>query len=298
MLKDNNTDFPNKLKIHDGSLTGLVLKGISQIMLQENVWTGLLFLSGVFFGSSLMGIAMLFATISGTITAHFLKFNSSDIKKGLYGFSPALTGVAIMLFLKPTAIVWGLVVVGGILSAVLQHVFIKNKITAFTLPFVLTVWLVLFLASNYFPALLQMSDASTVVSQSDFNFAIRGYGQVIFQDKLLSGILFFIAVFINSPIAALYGLAGGILSGILSQYFSVSMESIANGLFSFNAVLCAITFGGNKVSDGIWVLTSVLLSLAISLLFVQLGLPQLTFPFVVASFIVVLIKVKTTHKIV
>lgn len=55
--------------------TTQVLKGIGQIMLQENALTGLLFLIGITCGSIEMGLGALLATVSGTATAILLKYN-------------------------------------------------------------------------------------------------------------------------------------------------------------------------------------------------------------------------------
>lgn len=85
-----------------------------------------------------------------------------------------------------------------------------------------------------------MPSLATVPVNADLTFAIRGFGQVIFQGSVLSGVLFFVAVFISSPLAALYGLAGSILAAILSLHFSVPVVDLHIGLFSYNAVLCAI----------------------------------------------------------
>lgn len=82
------------------SVLSTLLKGIGQIMLQENSLTGLLFLIGIFYGSIIMGLALL-AAICGTVTAYLLKYDKTEITQGLYGFSAALVGVAAMLFLKP-----------------------------------------------------------------------------------------------------------------------------------------------------------------------------------------------------
>ncbi|HPB58408.1 MAG TPA: urea transporter, partial [Bacteroidales bacterium] len=91
---------------HNGALTqiksgiNVILKGLGQIMLQENSITGLLFLIGIFYGSPLMGLAALLAVICGTSTAYLLKYDKKEIHQGLYGFSAALVGVATLLFLK------------------------------------------------------------------------------------------------------------------------------------------------------------------------------------------------------
>lgn len=103
------------------SLVNILLKGIGQIMLQENSLTGFLFLIGIFYGSWTMGVAALLATICGTATAILLKYDQTEINKGLYGFSAALVGVATLLFLKPLFISWIILIIGSALATVIQH---------------------------------------------------------------------------------------------------------------------------------------------------------------------------------
>ncbi|MGI5847355.1 MAG: urea transporter [Candidatus Cryptobacteroides sp.] len=81
-------------------------------------------------------------------------------------------------------------------------------------------------------------------------------------------------------------------SAILAFYLSVPIGDINLGLYGFNAVLCAIVFAGPKVKDGLWVLISVLLALAVSLLMLRIGIPKLTFPFVLATWTTLLLKNK------
>lgn len=268
----------------------LTLKGLGQIMLQENAWTGLLLLAGIFFGSALMGLGALVAVICGTATARLFKFDRDYTQMGLYGFSAALVGVALLLFFKPVFLVWVFLVLGSILAATMQHFFIKRNLPVFTLPFVLVTWLCLLFFKYYSPDVLM---APPVVASSEyryFSFALRGYGQVIFQENLVSGLLFFLAVFLSSPTAALYGLAAAVLAGVLSPLFEIPPDFVGSGLFSFNAVLCAIAFSGTEKKDGAWVLLAVLLSVVISFAMLYYDLPQLTFPFVAASFVTSLMK--------
>ncbi len=271
--------------------TGIIpstLKGISQIMLQENILTGLFFLAGIFYGSVNMGFAALLAALVGTLTAIVFRFNKANIQSGLYGFSAALTGVALMLFFKPVPLIWGCIVLGSILASVLQHFFILKNIPVYTFPFVLVTWILLFTGSTFHPEYVLSS--SDVSEYELYYFAIRGYGQVIFQSSIISGLLFFIGVLISSPIAAFYGLFASVLSGGLALIFYTDSPEVAMGLLSFNAVLCAIVFAGKTITDGILVFLSVLIALAVSILFLKYQLPQLTFPFVAASCTLTLVK--------
>lgn len=276
------------------SFVKILLKGIGQIMLQENPITGFLFLIGIFYGSFTMGFAAILATICGTTTALLLKYDKTEINQGLYGFSAALVGVAATLFLKPIFMCWLIIIFGSLIATIIQHFFIQRKIPVFTLPFVLVTWAILYFSNNY--AVNILAEPSTIIISSTeyFTFAFKGFGQVIFQNSLFAGILFFIAVGINSPISAMYGLAGAILSAAIAYLFSAPINDISMGLFSYNAVLCAIVFVGNKVKDSIWALVSVVLSLFISLFMLKFNIILLTFPFVLATCITLLIKIKTT----
>lgn len=267
-----------------------VLTGFGQIMLQNNALTGLLFLIGIAYGSINMALAALLATASATLFAKLLKLDEQNLNDGLYGFSAALVGVALLLFFKVHWLVWVAVVSGGIIAALIQHLFINLKIPVFTLPFILVIWLTLFLGGQFTPELLAPSSPIEMASNEYFAFSLLGFGQVIFQGSLVAGAIFFIAVFINSPIAALYALAASTASGIIALLLGVDTASVAFGLLSFNAVLTAIVFAGSTKIDGIWVLITVLLTLAISMAMLANGLVQLTFPFVAASMIGVFAK--------
>nr|WP_068887332.1 urea transporter [Pedobacter panaciterrae] len=265
-------------------------KGVGQIMLQENALTGLLFLAGIFYGSILMGIGAVLAVLTGTLTAKVLSYDKKETQQGLYGFSAALVGVALILFFKPVMITWVAIVVGSALATIIQHWCIVKKIPVFTLPFVLVTWAIIYLFHHIYPvAASELLSAETHIT-NDFTFALRGFGEVIFQGSAISGIIFFIAVFINSPIAALYGITGAILAATLSALCSVPIDAIEMGLFSYNAVLCAIVFAGDKPKDGIWAAISIILSVIIAFQMNKLNLIQLTFPFVAATCITLFFK--------
>jgi urea transporter len=167
-MKQHCTTHLNNCKT--ASFISTILKGVGQIMLQDNIITGLLFLIGIFYGSYIMGLAALLATICGTATAYLFKYSKAEIEQGLYGFSAALVGVAVMLFLKPVFWAWLLVVLGSVVAAMLQHFAIKRKFPAYTFPFVFVTWVIL-LICNYFgndilavstPAIAQACDSLTI----------------------------------------------------------------------------------------------------------------------------------------
>ncbi|KMQ62030.1 urea transporter [Chryseobacterium sp. BLS98] len=274
-----------------------VLKGIGQIMLQENRWTGLLFLIGIFIGSWQGGVAVLLSTMAGTFTAMKLKYDSSEINAGLYGFSAALVGVALSFVFQTTVLIWVLIILGGALAAVIQHFFIQKKIPVFTLPFIIITWVCVFVLHHFtqIPPSEMISAAAAPTDYDDFLTCTNAFGEVIFQGGILSGIIFFVAVFISSPVAALYGFASAIIGSYISHMNGEPIEEIRMGLFGFNAVLSAIVFSGFKKKDGLWVLVAVVITVVIDDFLVDHNTLNefggvLTFPFVAGTWITLLIQ--------
>ena len=275
----------------------ILFKSISQIMLQENRWTGFLFLISLFIGSWKYCLAALSAGFIGNITATILKYDFRDISKGLYGFSPALFGVALIFFFKPTIIIWGLVVVGSILTCMLQHFFIKRNFPAYTFPFIVVTWLFVFMLRS-FPEIIESNLIYKTSSVSEFDMiamGFRSFGQVVFQEGLIPGILCFIAVFINSKSAALYTLAAVIVTGYIAYLIGQPLNIVYSGYYGFNVVLSAIVFSGPRKIDFLWVAIATILTFLITLFFTQTLILNsfggiLTFPFVIGTWFTYVIK--------
>ena len=265
-------------------------KGLGQIMLQNNGWTGLLFLIGICCGSLTMGLAATIAVITGTVTAMVLKYDKEEIGMGLYGFSAALVGVALIVFFQPGIVIWISICIGSALATIVQHFFIAKKIPAFTFPFILVTWLFMFVF-HCFPGIVQPPLSSAgFQSENYLTLLSNGFGQVIFQDNIWSGLFFIAGVLVSRPIAAIYAMVSIVLSAVLAYQLKEPANDIYLGLLSYNAVLCAITFAGKKPRDFFMGLSAVILSVLIMVQMRYYNLPALTFPFVLASWIVLIIK--------
>src|SRR5690554_1703500 len=279
-----------------------VLKGISQILLQENHWTGLLFLLGMLIGHWSYAAAALLATVVGTLFARIIKLDPLLIKKGIYGYNPALVGVTLTFLFDKTPIVWALVVgVGGILTVLIHHYFILKKITVFTFPYIIVAWVSYFFINQFEllePSTIQRMavDASTI-RYGDYFASIGGFGEVIFQENIVASLIIFLGVYISTPIAALYGLIASLLATLLSQVFGQSTELVYVGLFGFNAILTAIVFSGTEKENGFWVLIGAIITILINIFLVHYNLLKyvggtFTFPFVAGTWVTLWLKSK------
>lgn len=274
-----------------------LLKGLGQIMLQENRWTGLLFLAGLCLGHWPFAVAALVAASVGTLMGRLLRPDTAELDAGLYGFSPALVGVVLLVFFGNAPLTWALVVAGGAAAATIQHVFILRKIPGYTFPFVVVAWALIFILRQYgqFAPTAWGAPLAALPDQGWTAAMANGFGQVIFQGGVLPGILFFLGVLIASPLAALFAAIASIGGAILCLALGLPADLVHLGLFGFNAVLTAIALAGPAPIDRFWALTGVVLTLAIHLLLLSWCILEpvggvLTFPFVAGTWVTLAIR--------
>jgi urea transporter len=275
-----------------------VLRGGGQVFLQENRWTGLLFLMGLTIGNWRYGLAALLASVVGTAFACLLRYDKKEIEAGLYGFSATLVGIVLLFLFEPTALIWGLVILGAVLACLLQHFFIRIALPAFTFPFILMAWGFIFCLSYLYghaSSSLLFSDDDTSISFPFLLWGTKGYGQVMFQSNIYSGIFFLAGVAVHSRIAAIYGLVGAFIASFLAMCAGQDMASINDGIFGFNAVLSAIVFAGGGVKAALWAFTAVIFTLLIQIILLETVILTmvggvLTFTFVAGTWVTLLLQ--------
>jgi len=128
------------------------------------------------------------------------------------------------------------------------------------------------------------------LGDDEFLNSLQSYGQIIFQGSVLTGFLFLLGVYLNDPLAGVYGVVGSIIAILVAHILKLDNFSIFQGLLGFNAILCAIVFSGAKRRDGLAVALSCSLSVLIYIAMLDLGIPPYTFPFVLATWIVLLVQ--------
>lgn len=262
-----------------------ILRGIGQVMFQNNSYSGILFLIGIFYHSWLLGVAAVLGTIASTLSAKLLNYSNSEIEDGLYGFNGTLTGIAIFCFFEPNLITLVGLIVASFLSTWLMHV-MKRILPPFTAPFVLVTWLVLsiFIFALNFPLL---SSASSV--QETFKLVQatgKSFGQVMFQNNAITGMFFFLGILINHKRMAFYALYAAILGSLFGWLLQVDFANINAGLMGYNAILCAIALTGKRIQDFFWITLAVVASTILNIVLGMTGIITLTAPFVLVTWVI------------
>lgn len=309
-----------------------LLRGTGQVMFQNNPVTGLLFLVGIFFNAITtdalpLGWGALIGLASSTLAAVVLGANPELVRNGLFGFNGILVGIGLALFLQFDGLLIVYIVIGGVVTTVvmmaLSNLLSQWDMPALTAPFVLTALLLLSAAyvSDYLrlgpliqPALpnpaatvstglqLEPTSVSGPASVDVVNVLqgfFRGVGQVMFQDNLITGIIFLVAILVNSRISAVFAALGSAM-GLLTSLVLLGGGGFANyhGLYGFNSVLTGIALGGiffvltwkSTLYALVGALVTAIVTASISAALAPIGMPALTAPFVLTTWLFLLPK--------
>lgn len=268
----------------------ILLRGISQVFLLNNVITGILFLTGVLYNSWLMGVVTVTGTLIGTITALFLKYRRDEINRGLYGYNSTLVALAIIYFFgfNVSSIIAG--VVGSFLSTLITNFMIQRRLSPYTAPFIATTWVIMAIVLQFHIIPLNMTQSCDVQKLEIIPAISTGIGQVMFQENVVTGILFFAGLLAGSWISALYALLGTVLGVVIAFTCSFPINMTNLGIYGFSAVLCGIAFSDKKWTSLIFATVSITLAVFITYGMMCVNIITLTAPFVVSTWLILLSK--------
>lgn len=267
----------------------VILRGVGQVMFQNNSYSGALFLVGIFYNSWLLGLAALIGTLTSTFAALLLNYSKKDIQNGLYGFNGALTGIAAWYFFEPSANSLLALVLGALLSTLVMH-YLKKIIPPFTAPFVLVTWLLIYTLVFVFQLPLNSSSSPSLFTVNLFVATSHSFGQVMFQENIITGLFFLLAITINNRLMAVYALYAAVLASLTAWLLAMPNTEINAGLMGYNAILCAIALASNHRRDLLWMTIAIILSTGLNIVLAKTGIITLTAPFVLSTWIVLSIK--------
>lgn len=292
-----------------------VLNGSGQVMFQQNVWTGLLFLAGIFWGSyechtPQVAWGAVVGLIASTVAGYLTEPDKTAGKEGLWGFNGILVGCAFPTFLDNTWLMWAAMIFCAMLSTWvrtgLNNVMAPSKVNSLTFPFVMLTWIFL-LASRIMDGIAPASLSEPELTEH-FNFVLdtsfgslvvywlKGISQVFLIDSWVTGIFFLAALAVNSRWAALWAAIGSALSLAMALMFKADASDITAGLFGFSPVLTAIAIGctfnkpniKSAVCTIVAIIATVFVQAGMDMFFQPFGLPTLTGPFCVTTWLFLL----------
>lgn len=288
------------------------LRGVGQVMFQDNVWSGLLFLIGIMWGAyeeglGLVGWGMIVGTIVSTLTGYVLQLPDQNGANGLWGFNGCLVGCAFPTFMGHTAWMWiGLILCSALSTWVrsgLDNVMDKWNVSSLTFPFVLSTYFFL-LASRLFANMPAENMGSPELPVGDGGvldlgfwslvvYWLKGIAQIFLINSWVTGIFFLAGLLVSNRRAFAWAAIGSALSLLVVILWKGPAHDIENGLYGFSAVLTAIalgaTFCNNSWKTWIWTILGIIVTVfvqgAMNAFFSPMGLPTLTGPFCVTTWL-------------
>ncbi|TWX71159.1 urea transporter [Colwellia sp. C1TZA3] len=282
------------MKLTINQIPKAIFRSFSQIMLQKSSLTGLLFCLGIAINSLSMLLAALLAVVISIITATLCRYNAALIKQGVYGFNAALVGTAVGFFLPLSLLSLILIVIGAWLATVVSHIMLIHsaKMPIFTAPFIISTWCILLVLELL--GIETVTEPFSTYDIADFYTVFRGLGQVMFQSYWLSGLIFFVALLVNSYKLAIWAVIGSGVGMLIARALGYSEGTLLIGGYGFNAALVAIALAQRYQTKHYLIFLGILLSVLFSQLLTLLAIPALTAPFVMVSWMIVVIRSKIT----
>ena len=304
---------------HSSSLLRVILRGAGQVMFQNNAWTGLLFIVGIFWGAChagtyAVGWGALLGLVVSTLTGYILGFPARDGEQGLWGFNGILVGCAFPTFVGNTTWMWVALILFSMMSTFVRagfnNIMAKWKVNSFTFPFVFSTWI--FLAAARAMHALPPDYMSHPSLPADFAsglslhftdlilYWLRGIAQVFLIDSWITGIIFLLALLVSSRWAALWAAIGSAFALLISILLGTSGHDVSQGLYSYSAVLTAIALATVFYKPGflsaLWALfgiaMTVFIQAAMNIFLEPYGMAALTGPFCVTTWLFLLPLVK------
>lgn len=287
------------------TLLSASLKGFSQVLLVENKISGCLILLGISLHSPLLGFMAFCSAVVGNVTAKYCGGDEVLIRQGIYSFNSILAGVAVMLFLHDT-IRWSIALVAAAAAAILLSslgkMFAKWDIPLLTFPFVIVTWIGLLLTYQI-PA-VHINPNFVTSSPAQWNIPyegkptlwiglIKGIGEVFIIDSFWAGCFILIALFFAGWKFGVFAIIGALASWLTAYLIGVDLQSLDLGLYNYNAVLTIIAVSiifdektRRLPQTGILAaMLTVPVTAGLETLLNPLGLPALTFPFIICTWL-------------
>lgn len=286
------------------------LRGVGQVMFQPSALSGALFLAGILVGSLGFGgeghIAVFMGALAALVLASECSFlaRAKGTDEGLWGFNAVLVGCAAYTFLSSSLPVW-LCVCAALLTLPLKAVFDKmlsfTGISSLTFPFIASTWLLLVAAGlcSVEPYASESIREPAVLSVTTLAEGwLKGLSEVFLIDSWITGLLFLTGLLIESRQAAIWAALGSAIGMATAFAIGCPTDEITLGLWGFSPALTAIAVGvvfRPVDSRRLWLFLTILATIAtvilqklIMLLLASSGLPVLTLPFCVATWLTII----------
>ena len=245
-----------------------ILKSYTQIFFSEKIFFSFIILIVTFF-DFFAGLCGLIAVVTANTAAFLLGFDRFKTSKGFYGFNSLLVGLGLGINFQEGLLVVFVVIASSLLSffisVALENIIGKYYLPYMSIPFLLTVWIVM-IATRQFNNLalsergvfmlneLYNTGGLTLIEIYKWGYNIELFnslriyfsslGAIFFQYNVLTGILIAIGLIYHSRIAFTLSLIGFYSAYLFHHFAGINFTELGYSYIGFNYILTAIAVGG------------------------------------------------------
>lgn len=263
----------------------ILLRSIGQIVLQANAFTGAMLVAALALTDLRLACAALVGAAAANVTAVLTRAERRAVEQGLHGFNGALAALVAVVF-APAPLALVLTPLAAIGAALVQRAMrtplAKWRQCVYSSPClaVTALWLP-------FVAVQHASGAATDAAPTLSSVAaalLSGVAQTAFAQGAWAGMLIVAGIAVASRRAAAFALGGAIVSTVLLVALGAGDTGFTDGLLGFNGALAALALMSRGTRAA---LAAAALAALIQWLAMRAGIPALTAPFALASWITV-----------
>ena len=255
----------NTIKSNINIFSKGLLSSYAQIFFSNNLFFGFVLLLVSFFdlGAGLSGVIAVFI---GQVTAVLFNFNKNFIKDGTYTYNSVLVGIAMGIFYDFNFSFLILLIIASVLVLLLTIWYATNLskkgMPFLSIPFLITIWLVILGANNFSALALKQKEALSLAIYFPTAFSaltnfiaklpfanviylyLRSLGAIFFQYNDLAGLFIAIGLLINSRISFVLSVFGFLIGYFFYVYLQGDFSQLIYSYIGFNFILTAIALGG------------------------------------------------------
>ncbi|MFH8336497.1 urea transporter [Streptomyces sp. AM6-12] len=274
-------------------------RGIAQVALSANPWTGLLFLAALFADDWRIGVSGLLGTVASTATAAALRSDRGDrLEQGLEGYCGCLVGIALLVRFGASWRTALLVVLAAAVCSVLTtaaaRLLERPGLPVLTAPYCLVVGVMTIALPEPTAAPAAAVARTAGPSMADIGHAFcDNIGQVFILDKWYAGLILLAGLLVTSWRAAAAAAGGSALAIVTACAMGLPADRLSEGLYGYNAVLVAIALAATFLAPTPWTAGYAALAVVASVPFTTAwtafaqpsGGSPFTWPFVVTTWL-------------
>lgn len=282
------------------SASSQLLVQIAQIYFQPSAYTGLLILAALAWVWPWAALGMSLGSLTALLTSRVAEGRtaSAEARAGLWGYNASLAGAGLLSLYNPGSALCAYIVLSSIATTLVSRRWLAwGKLPLLTFPFVVTMW-----GAHALQHLFTVSQPRSDCAGGLLGLIPCGIGQITFIGGVLPGLAVWAAIMVRSQAQgswlALGAACGVLVSEVVAPWLSLTHLQTVGPAINLGLTAQGLTVFARGVRvRWLGIFVSALLCYVLSLWLTRAGIGYFTFPFNLATWLMLLLCRSTERSI-